>query len=182
MLEIPLRTILLLLLLPLGTGLRAQEKTAGPIIPDYGEVFQVPHPGLPTDTAHTFRAVFDVMHGAGDIAQRNPYIESVARYLNMHAQAGVPPEQLYAVLVVHNEATPDLLTDTEYQKRFGQSNPNTAMLRALMDAGVEVVLCGQSSLARDVPIEKTVPGVKLALSAMTALIQFQDLGYQLIKY
>lgn len=177
-----LRTALLLLLCPLAGVVLAQEKTTGPVIANYGEVFQIPGPGLPTDTTHTFKAVFDVMQGADDKTQRNPFIESVARYLNMHAQAGVPAEQLHAVLVVHNQATPEMLNDAEYEKRFGHANPNTDLLRALIDAGVEVVLCGQSSLSRDVPIEKTVPGVKLALSAMTALIQFQDQGYRLIKY
>lgn len=172
----------ILMLLPYANGVLAQEKTTGPVIANYGEVFEIPDPGLPTDTGHTFRAVFDVMQGADDKSQRNPYIESVARYLNMHARAGVPAGQLRAVLVVHNQATPDLLSDEAYQARFGQPNPNADMLRALMDAGVEVVLCGQSSLARNVPIENTVPGVKLALSAMTALIQFQDQGYRLIKY
>ncbi len=180
--KIPFRIALLLSFFPLTQGLWAQEKTTGPVIANYGEVFKVPNPGLPTDTTRTFRAVFDVMHGADDKTQRNPYLESVARYLNMHAQAGVPPEQLHAVVVVHNQATPDLLADQEYQKRFGRNNPNSEMLRALIDAGVEVVLCGQSSLARNVPIEQTIPGVKLALSAMTALIQFQDMGYRLIKY
>ena len=122
------------------------------------------------------------MNGQEDKSQRNFYFESVARFLNMHAQAGVPPEQLHAVLVVHNVASADLLTDEFYRERFGQDNPNGAMLRALMDAGVEVILCGQSSLSRNIPIEHTVPGVKLALSAMTALIQYQDQGYRLIKY
>lgn len=122
------------------------------------------------------------MQGLEDKSQRNPYIESVARYLNMHAQAGVPAEQLHAVLVVHNVASADLLTDQMYRERFGYDNPNSGMLRALMDAGVEVILCGQSSLSRNIPIEHTVPGVKLALSAMTALIQYQDQGYRLIKY
>ena len=165
-----------------AAGLWAQEKAAGPIIPQYGEVFQIPNPGLPTDTGHTFRAIFDVMKGAEDKSQRNPYIETVARYLNMHAQAGVPAEQLHAVLVVHNLASTDLLADEGYRERFGQDNPNSAMLRALMDAGVEVIFCGQSSYSRNIPIEQTVPGVKLALSAMTALIQYEDQGYRLIKF
>lgn len=166
----------------LPAGITAQEKATGPVIPEYGEVFQVPNPGLPTDTGHTFRAIFDVMHGLEDKSQRNPYLESAARYLNMHAQAGVPAGQLHAVLVVHNAASADLLTDAFYRERFGLDNPNGPMLRTLMDAGVEVILCGQSSMARNIPLEHTVPGVKLALSAMTALIQYQDQGYRLIKF
>jgi intracellular sulfur oxidation DsrE/DsrF family protein len=178
----PFRCLLFLWSGLLPAGLCAQEKAAGPVITEYGEVFQVANPGFPTNTSHTFRAIFDVMNGQEDKSQRNLYFESVARFLNMHAQAGVPPEQLHAVLVVHNVASADLLTDEFYRERFGYDNPNSAMLRALMDAGVEVIFCGQSSLSRNIPIEHTVPGVKLALSAMTALIQYQDQGYRLIKY
>jgi intracellular sulfur oxidation DsrE/DsrF family protein len=122
------------------------------------------------------------MYSAPEKNQLNPYLESVARFLNMHTQAGIPLEQLKPVVVVHNVASTDVLDNATYTDRFGTPNPNAGLLRALIDSGVEVILCGQSAMSRNVPIEKTVPGTKLALSAMTALIQLQDLGYRLIKY
>lgn len=159
-----------------------QNKSAGPIIEAYGPVFKVPNADYPTDMNHTFKVVYDIVDSAQEKNQLNPYLESVARFLNMHAQAGIPSSQLKPVVVVHNVATTDVLGDQAYKERFGTENPNSGLLRALMDSGVEVILCGQSALSRNVPIEQTVPGTKLALSAMTALIQYQDMGYQLIKY
>lgn len=160
----------------------AQEKSSGPVIADYGEVFQIPNPTYKTDNNHEFKVVYDIMSGAEEGGQRNPYMESVARFLNMHAQAGISPGRLKAVMVVHNNASKDLLTNESYKERYGMDNPNVGLLEALIDSGVEVILCGQSSLSRNIPVDQTVKGTKLALSAMTALIQYQDAGYRLIKY
>jgi intracellular sulfur oxidation DsrE/DsrF family protein len=85
-------------------------------------------------------------------------------------------------LVVHNKASMDLLNDEAYKEAFGIPNPNGPLLKQLMEAGADVLFCGQSSIAREVPIENTVAGVQLSLSAMTALIQLQDRGYRLIKF
>lgn len=164
-----------------GMGV-AQEKTKGPIIEGFGAVWDIPEPTYATDTSAMFRAVFDVMDSPEDPSQLNPWIETAARFLNMHARAGVPSGQLQVALVVHNKASTDLLDTTHYKERFGVSNPNEALLRELMDAGVRVLLCGQSSMARQVPVDHTVEGVQLSLSATTALIQLQESGYHLIKF
>lgn len=163
------------------TGLAQQENT-GPVIQGYGAVWDIPQQSYPTDTTKTFRVVFDVMQSPEDKTAVNPWMETAARFLNMHARGGVPPEALKVALVVHNQASTDLLDDPFYQDLFGVSNPNAPLLKELMDFGADVIFCGQSSHAREVPIEQTLPGVRLSLSAMTALIQLQDSGYRLIKF
>ena len=100
----------------------------------------------------------------------------------MHAQAGVPIENMKVALVVHNKASKDIITDTAYQARFQMDNPNAEMVQDLLDAGVQFIFCGQSSVSRNFPIEETITGVELGLSAMTALIQLQNQGYRLIKF
>lgn len=172
---------LVFLLLCTGFGL-SQEKAKGPVIQGFGAAWDIPNPTYRTDTSAVFRAVFDVMNSPEDPNQLNPWIETAARFLNMHARAGVPVDQLQVALVVHNKASTDLLDSTHYQERFGVPNPNADLLRDLMDAGVQVLFCGQSSMARKVPIEETIPGVQLSLSAITALIQLQESGYHLIKF
>jgi intracellular sulfur oxidation DsrE/DsrF family protein len=174
--------LLLLFLTFIASNAIGQGKSTGPIIEKYGGVFQIPDATYKTDINHEFKVVYDIMSGATEGNQLNPYMESVARFLNMHAQSGVSPGQLNAVMVVHNNASKDLLNNESYNERYGMDNPNIGLLEALIDSGVEVILCGQSSLSRDIPIEQTVKGTKLALSAMTALIQYQDAGYRLIKY
>ncbi len=100
----------------------------------------------------------------------------------MHAQSGVPLANLKVALVVHNNASKDLLKSSEYKSRYGTDNPNEELIQKLLDAGVEIVFCGQSSLSRNIPISETIDGVELALSAMTALIQLQNDDFQHIKF
>lgn len=161
---------------------QSQEKKAGPIITDYGKVWEVKNPDYTIDTQAEFKAVFDIMNSPEDLSATNPSIETAARFLNMHAQSGVSKERMKAVLVVHNKASKDIITNEAYKKRYGVENPNAEMIEQLMDAGVVFVFCGQSSLSRNFPMEETIEGVQLSLSAMTALIQFQNEGYQLIKF
>ncbi|MEJ2163707.1 MAG: DsrE family protein [Robiginitalea sp.] len=159
-----------------------QDDRTGPIIADFGPYWEIPEATYETDRSQRFHVVFDVMQSPEDKKQVNPWIETAARFLNMHAQDGVAKSQMKVALVVHNQASTDLLDDSHYKARFGIPNPNSKLLRQLMETGVDVVFCGQSSIARKVPIENTVEGIQLSLSAMTALIQFQNQGYRLIKF
>ncbi len=160
----------------------SQEKQAGPIIKDFGKVWPIENPDFKTNINMDYKVVFDVMNSPESHTEINRTIETAARFLNMHAQAGVPPEQLKVTLVVHNKASKDIIQNVAYKKRYGVANPNYEMVKSLMDTGVEVVFCGQSSKSRDFPKEELIPNVKVALSAMTVLIQLQNEGYQLIKF
>lgn len=160
----------------------AQQKKAGPIIEDYGKVWKIEDTDFKTDYEREFKAVFDVMQSPSSHQSVNPSIETVARYLNMHAQAGVAKESIKAVLVIHNEASKDIMTNKAYESKYNTNNPNVALIEQLMAAGVDIVFCGQSSLSREIPMNDVIPGVQMSLSAMTALIQLQDEGYRLIKF
>lgn len=160
----------------------SQEKTAGPVIENYGKVWAIENPDFKTDTTADFKVVFDIMNSPESHTEINRSIETAARFLNMHVQDGVPKSQLKVALVVHNKASKDIIENKAYQSRYGVSNPNYSMIKDLMDTGVEVILCGQSSKSRKFPKEELIPGVQISLSAMTALIQLQNKGYQLIKF
>ncbi len=169
-----------ILLLPLLSI--AQEKEAGPIMETYGEVWKIENPDFPTDTNTTYKVVFDIMRSPDSPDALNRSIETAARFLNMHAQSNIPESQLKVALVVHGNASKDMIGNAPYLTRFGTQNPNYDMINQLMEAGVEIILCGQSSKSRNYPKEELIPGVKISLSAMTALIQLQNKGYQLIKF
>ena len=160
----------------------AQEKKAGPIIEDYGKVWKIDNPDYQIRSSTEFKVVFDIMSTPEDLAQLNASIETAARFLNMHGQSGVSPENMKVALVVHNKASKDIISNEAYQKRYGMDNPNSEMVSQLMDAGVEFIFCGQSSSSRGFPKEETIEGVQLSLSAMTALIQLQNDGYRLVKF
>ncbi|MBT8187518.1 MAG: DsrE family protein [Croceitalea sp.] len=159
-----------------------QTKKAGPIIPDYGEVWSIDNPDYKIIKDMPLKVVFDIMNSPEDVSSLNKSIETAARFLNMHAQSGVAKENMHVALVVHNQASKDIIINSAYNEKYGTDNPNHDMVKQLMDAGVSFILCGQSSLSRNFPIEETIPGVQLSLSAMTALIQLQNEGYRLIKF
>lgn len=174
--------LLLILVVLTFVPVWSQQSKAGPIIEDFGKVYHIQQPDFKLDTTLTYKAVFDVVDTPEGHTKRNKSLETAARFLNMHAQSGIPKTQLKAALVVHSKASKDLLTDTAYEKRFGFKNPNGELIRALLSADVAIIFCGQSSMARGYPKEDLIPGVQLSLSAMTALIQLQNDNYSLIKF
>ena len=88
----------------------------------------------------------------------------------MHTAAGIPRENIQLAVVVHGQATNDLLTPEAYAARFdGAENPNAPLIVALASEGVRIIPCGQS--AAGLGLDETadlLPGVEVALSAMTA--------------
>ncbi len=159
----------------------SQEKKSGPVVEGYGQVWAIENPDFKTDTSQEFKVVFDVKDGPKSDTELNRNLNTVARFLNMHAQSGIPASQIKVALIVHGTAARNLLTDEAHKERYKVANPNRELVEQLLDAGVEIILCGQSSKTRDLPKEDLVPGVKIALSAMTANIQLQNQGYRPIK-
>ncbi|MBR9854530.1 MAG: DsrE family protein [Algicola sp.] len=159
----------------------SQTTKTGPIIEDHGAVWEIDNPDFITDKSQEFKVVFDVKDGPKSDTELNKNINTVARFLNMHAQSGVPASQLKAALIVHGTAARNFLTNEAYKERYEVANPNLGLIESLLDAGVEVIMCGQSSKTRSLPKEELIPGVKIALSAMTANIQLQNNGYRPIK-
>lgn len=160
----------------------SQTKSAGPIIEDFGKVWEIDSPSFSTDSTQTFKVVFDIMDSPLSNSEMNRSIETAARFLNMHAQAGVPLENMKVALVFHSKAAKDILKDKAYSKRYLTNNPNNELIKSLLKADVNLVLCGQSANSRNIEVAETIDGVQLSLSAMTALIQLQHQGYQLIKF
>ena len=160
----------------------AESARAGPVIEKFGPVYEVVRPEFQTPNDLLYRAVFDVAPSPDAPGEINPRIESVARFLNMHARAGVSKDQMKLALVVHGAAGKDMLSSTAYKDRFGVENPNEPLIAALRSQGVRVILCGQTASHRGFQREELAPGVEVALSAMTALVALQSDGYRLISF
>jgi len=157
--------------------LSAAGFSTGPVIKGYGGVADVKQTS-PLSGKETFKVVFDVAD-QGDKSKANRRFESLARFLNMHARAGVPPEQVELALVVHGKAGFDLLANEQFREKFGADNPNTELLAELQKHGVRIYLCGQSAAYYEIDNSHLLPGVSMALSAMTANALLQQQGYTL---
>lgn len=175
-------TLLLFFTIAFAKTTQAQEFISGPLIEGFGDTFTVSEADLPADTKKIYKVVFDIAQAPEDPAELNLYFNTVARFLNMHAAAGVPQQNLKPILVVHGSAAYDLLKNEFYKEKFGVDNPNLSLLEQFHKLGVPVILCGQTAAKREISKDKRWEHTQLALSAMTALIHYQDLGYALISF
>lgn len=163
---------------------QAQQPTSHPgkVITAFGKTYTVENPDFKTDTTATFKVVFDVAKAPDDPSKRNPYIETMARFLNMHEKAGVPVENLHVRAAIHGQAAYGMLKNELYNEKFGVDNPNIELLQALKNAGVELILCGQTAGSRDITSARRLEIIDVGLSAMTVLSQSQMDGYSLIAF
>lgn len=169
--------------LTLPSALRAQGpnemQASGPRIQSNGPTFEVANPSFTAPEGHVYKAVFEIASGDSDSERPVADLTTVARFLNVHARHGVPDDQVQVAAVFHGPAYAALLTDEAYAERHdGKENPTRDLVRELLDAGVPLVLCGQTAGGRGVTQEDLVPGAQIALSAMTALNVFLSQGYQ----
>lgn len=160
----------------------AQEKISGPLLKEFGETYTVPQPDIPVDTTATYKVVFDIAKSPENPAELNPYFNTVARFLNMNTSAGVAQDHLKPVLVVHGSAAFGLLTNQYYKEKFGVDNPNLKLLEQLHALNIPIVLCGQTAGSRGITSEKRWQHTQMALSAMNALVYYQNLNYALISF
>ena len=166
------------LLLPLcllltATAACAQDSSAesafstGPVIADYGPAavidadFKIPE-------GTKFKVSYDTIKTT-EPGEINRSLNTLARFLNMHAKAGVAEEDMELAIVFHSKAVIDLTNAARYGEEFdGAENANAEIIKALLDKNVRIIVCGQSAAYHDVKNEDLLPGVEMALSAMTA--------------
>lgn len=171
--------VVLVSISPLVSAEPASSRSTGPVFEDHGPVFDDVEPDYmpPVDE---YRALFDVWVGPDDPTQPNPRFETLARFMNMHARAGVEPEQMQLALVVHGSAGRAALNDAAYRERFGVANPDRPLLDALAARGVRMMICGQSAAYRGYAKEEMIAPVDVAVSAYSAIYGLRAEGYQLM--
>ncbi len=128
------------------------------------------------------KAVFDVYTSDDDNEELNRGINTVARFLNMHYDAGIKTKNIKTALVIHGAAGKDILNNIAYNKRYLTDNPNAILLKKLHDAGVQIIICGQTAEFRAYKRDEILDFVDVSLSAITALVSLQSQGYQLINF
>lgn len=151
---------------------------AGPLIPDYGPVATVDATmAIPSDM--TLRLVFDNASGAG-VGTPNAALISAARFLNMHAEAGIPVERIKVAIVLHGTAVHDVTAQEHYGEVYGgAANASAPLVAQLLGYGARIIVCGQSAAYQDVETNELLDGVEMAVSAMTAHAVLQHQGYAL---
>ena len=158
----------ILAILPVIAQADFSSFTTGPVIEDYGPVADV-EVSLPVPKDAFIRHTFDVAEAAED-GELNRTLVSAARFINMHARAGIDAERIKVAIVVHGKAIYDV---------SGDAPANAPLVAALVEQGVQIIVCGQTAAYYDVQTNELLPGVQMALSAMTAHALLQQQGYTL---
>ena len=153
----------------LAAPLAAQEPQIrfGPVFEEFGPHYPVEGIDRVPEDAE-FAVAFDVARPAED-GTRNRGFESAARFINMHASLGVDPDNIRIAVVVHGGAVKDLLAN--------EDNASREMVERMLEGGVRFIFCGQSAAGQGISQEDLIPGVEMALSAMTAHALLQQRGY-----
>lgn len=151
---------------------------SGPVFRDVADIAAVDSDmAIPKGTV--LKVMFDVSEGAtpGEMSKR---LETPARFINMHVEAGVPLKDIHIAIVVHGAAGDDLLKPEAYAARHkGAKNGSIKLIEALLAHGVQIWMCGQSAAGSGIAKADLLPGVKMTLSAMTASALLQQQGYTL---
>lgn len=148
--------------------------TKGPVFREFGPVADVETDfAIPEGTV--LKHAFDVKAPAA-AGELNRTLVSAARFVNMHARAGVPPNRISVAVVVHGGAVRDVAEPARISQSAVGENANSDLVAALISRGARVVVCGQSAAYYDVD-DDLLPGVEMALSAMTAHALLQQQGY-----
>lgn len=169
-----------ILVLLFSCSLSAKQATKGPVFNDYGPVFKIENRDVPLVKDTHYQIVFDVSKASSEPDKLNRRIESVARFINMHAMNGVSLDNMDIAVVLHGKATRDGLNHSAYKQRHKTINPTLDLIEQLSVKGVKFYQCGQSAEFYGIQKSEYIKPVKIALSAMTMLFQLQAEGYQIL--
>ena len=149
----------------------------GPVVKEFGENVLI-EDGLEDPDQQVFKVLFDLAV-KNETDQPLRQLNTIARFINMHARAGVDPDNIHTAAVVHGGASYELMSNDAYQRRFGKPNPSAKLVQALVSANTMITLCGQSAAYHGIDKDDLADGVQMSLSAMTANALFQQQGYTL---
>lgn len=169
---------LMLAAAPLAAQPADADFLRGPAIEEFGATLPV-EGATPLPADAQFSVVFDVSESA-EPGEINRTLNSAARFLNMHARAGVDPAAMRIAIVVHGRAVRDMTNAAAYAATHdGAENANAAAITALAAHNVTIHVCGQSAGYYEVSAADLLPGVQMELSAMTAHALLQQQGFTL---
>ena len=164
-------------------GLSAFAQTPNfPIVKGFGGIYEIPDATERPDGTLEYKILVDLTSPSEDNKQISRFVDNVARMMNLHGLAGVTKDRIKVKVIVHGGGIFALLNDENYKKRFEVDNPNLKVFQALEEAGAEILVCGQSLIARNLKTADLWPGVTVAHSALTTITTYVPKGYIQLKF
>ncbi len=153
-----------------------------PIIKGYGRILELEKVDVKPDPNLDYKILIELVHDMDKPERINFSASNVARLINLHAVGGVKKENLDVAVVIHAEATNSIINNEAYQKKYDKDNPYIDLFKELSEAGVEIIVCGQSLALYRNEVKDVIPQVKIATSALTAVSTYQLKGYAYFKW
>lgn len=173
------RPLVLTVLMTLLTApLSAQTGEA--LIREVGGTSAVTNPTFPAPPDLIYKMAWHVTEGPSDPKARVQGFGTPATFLRLMDVNGVGRSNVKLAIIVHGTATPSLLNNSAYKTRTGADNASIPLLTALHEAGVQIIVCGQALINRDVPRDQLLPFVKVATTATSAHGILAAQGYAVI--
>jgi len=140
---------------------------------DIANAHELPDPNV------NYKVVFSVNRDPQSPDDVNPMFNAIATYLNTLGKYGVPPEHRNIVAMIHHrtEGFDIVMTNEAYKERYGRDNPNIEIIHKLRQAGVDIRLCGQGLIGREIDAKDVNPDIQIDLWAMTSIINLTMDGY-----
>ena len=142
-----------------------------------GKFHPISHPEHAAPRGLVYRVSWDVTVGPEKPDEVTSGFRVPANFLMMTDTSGIPRKNVHLAIIVHGTATRSLLRNDAYKAATGVDNPNIALLEALNGAGVQVIVCGQALVNRNVPRDQLLPFVKTTISATLARAVLAAQGY-----
>lgn len=104
-------------------------------------------------------------------------LKKPANFLFLADKNGLPRTNIQLAVVIWGNATYSLLRNDAYKAAKGADNASIALLEALNEAGVQVIVCGEALINRKLDRADLLPFVKIAPTASMALATLHAQGY-----
>ena len=153
----------------------AQEGEA--LIRKAGAFAPIPNPGFAADKSMELKVVWDVTEAPPTPGEMPAGFSRPANFFMLAEAEGVPRARMHLALLVHGGATPSLMSNAHYRAAKGVDNPSIPLLTAMSDAGVQIIVCGQSIVRQKIAREQLLPFVKVSTSATIARAVLHAQGY-----
>lgn len=153
-----------------------------PLVKGHGGIYEIPDATERPDGTLEYKILVDLTSPSEDPKQISRFVDNVARMMNLHGLAGVTKDRIKVKVVLHGGGIFTLLNDENYQKKYEVNNPNLVVFEALEEAGAEILVCGQSLIARNLKTSDLWPGVTVAHSALTTITTYAMQGYIVLKF
>lgn len=153
-----------------------------PIVKKFGGIYEIPEATERPDPNAEYKILVDMTSAPENDKEISRFVDNIARLMNLHGLAGVPKDKMTVKVIIHGGAIYTLLNDAKNNEKYGMDNPNIPVFEALKEAGADIIVCGQSLIARKLVKDDLWSGVRVAHSALTTITTYVPQGYTYLKF